>query len=139
MAAGTHPPWSPASFQPTAGTPPPWSPPSLRPSVERPFLVKLLNNRIKKCRGCGREFSRKANGALPDPPLNLVISHEERQPYTDANNTPQLGKLQNVYYHPSLTCIRQHNPTFTGCQLRVEDVDLTPAHKTLLQSLGCMV
>ena len=51
-----------------------------------PFLVKLLNNRIKKCRGCNREFSRKVDGSPPDPPLNLVICHEERRPYHDAAN-----------------------------------------------------
>jgi len=37
-------------------------------SESKPFVVKFLNNRIKKCRGCDREFSRKVDGSLPDPP-----------------------------------------------------------------------
>ena len=42
------------------------------PGFTNPFIVKFLNNRIKKCRGCNQEFSRKVDGSPPDPPLNLV-------------------------------------------------------------------
>ena len=57
------------------------------------FIVKLLNNRIKKCRGCNREFSRKVDRSPPDPPLNLVICHEERRPFRDASNAARLSRL----------------------------------------------
>lgn len=42
-------------------------------SATSPFIVKLLKNRIKKCRGCNRDFTRKVDGSPPDPPMNLVI------------------------------------------------------------------
>jgi len=37
------------------------------------YVVKLLNNCIKKCRGCGAAFLRKVDGSPPEPPNNLVI------------------------------------------------------------------
>ena len=46
-------------------------------SESKAFVVKLLNNQIKKCRGCNGEFSRKVDGSLPDPPLNVVVCHED--------------------------------------------------------------
>ncbi len=61
-----------------------------------PYVVKLLNNRIKKCRGCGSLFSRRADGSVPDPPNNLVIAREERRPF---DNITRMSRLQNVYYH----------------------------------------
>ena len=140
---------SSSSLGPTFGfpsattTPPPWSP-TFQPlqsstrltGQERPFLVKLLNNRIKKCRGCGREFARKVDGSPPDPPLDLIIGHEERWHFTDAQNTPRLGKLQNVYYHPCVACVRVHNADFHGSELKVPaDVQVLAAHKKYLSIL----
>ena len=77
-------------------------------------MVKFLNNRIKKCYGCSSEFTRKVDGSLPDPPLNLVISHEERREFRDASNALRLGNNQNVYYHPNVSCIRRRNASFVG-------------------------
>ena len=79
-----------------------------------PFLIKLLNNRIKKCRGYNREFSRKVDGSPsdPPPPLNFIICHEERKPYRDASNPTRLSRPQNVYYHANLSCIRSNYPSF---------------------------
>jgi hypothetical protein len=104
-----------------------------------PFLVKLLKNRIKKCKGCNRNFSRKVDGSPPDPPLNLVVSHEERHPFTDAQNVRRVSRPQNTYYHASLSCIRASNPSFVGCQLQVPaDVKLSSVHKKYLREyFGC--
>ena len=62
--------------------PVPWSHPSSM-DEQLPYVVKLLNNRIKKCRGCGSLFARKADRSVPDPPNDLIIVHEE---LTDASN-----------------------------------------------------
>ena len=51
------------------------------------YVVKLLNNRIKKCRGCDSLFSGKADGSISDPPNYLLIAHEERRPFADATIT----------------------------------------------------
>jgi hypothetical protein len=114
-------------------TPPsPWSCPS--PINEQlPYVVKLLNNRIKKCRGCGSLFARKADGSVPDPPNDLVVAHEERQPFADANNKTRLSRPQNVYYHPNVACIRRHNASFLGPEIQVSaDTTLLDLHKKYL-------
>ncbi len=84
-----------------------------------PYVVKLLNNRIKKCRGCGFLFSRRADGSVPDPPNNLVIAREERRPFADASNITRISRLQNVYYHPNVACIRRQNASFMGSEIQV--------------------
>jgi hypothetical protein len=101
--------------------------------------VKILNNRIKKCRGCNRTFARKVDGSLLDPPLNLVIAHEERRPFTDTQNVKRLSRPQNVYFHTNVSCIQASNPAFTSDQLVVPaDVELTSVHKKYLhEHFGC--
>ena len=97
------------------------------------YVIKLLNNRIKKCRGCGGNFIRKTDGSLPDPPMNLTVSRMERRSYTDSNNVTKLSKKQNVYYHPTLSCIKKVNANFDSSQL-VKDPALTlsDVHATYL-------
>ena len=92
--------------------------------------VKLLNNRIKKCRGCNTEFARKVDGSLPDPPLSVVVCHEE--------NITIFSRPQNVYY-ANLSCIRMVNPTFSPHHLQVPaDTELSEAHKNYLcEHIGC--
>lgn len=108
-------------------------------SESKPFVVKLLNNRIKKCRGCNREFSRKVDGSLPDPPLNVVVCHEERRPFRDSSNVTRLSRPQNVYYHANLSCIRANNPHFLPFHLHIPpDSELSDAHKKYLREhIGC--
>ena len=108
-------------------------------AATNPFIVKLLNNRIKKCRGCNREFSRKVDGSPPDPPLNLVICHEERRPFCGASNATRLSRPQNVYYHANLACVRANNPTFVGREVQIPtDIELSGAHKKYLREhFGC--
>jgi len=108
-------------------------------SESKPFVVKLLNNRIKKCRGCNREFSRKVDGSLPDPPLNVVVCHEERRPFRDSSNVTRLSRPQNVYYHANLSCIRANNPHFLPFHLHIPpDSELSDAHKKYLREhTGC--
>ena len=108
---------------------------------QKPILVKLLNNRIKKCRGCNKKFSRKVDGSPPDPPLNLVVAHEERSPFTDTQNVTRVSRPQNVYYHSSLSCIQANNPSFICSQLQIPtDIELSPVHKKYLREhFGCEV
>ena len=87
------------------------------------YVIKLLNNRIKKCRGCGGNFIRKTDESLPDPPMNLTVSRMERS-YTDSHNVTKLSTKQNVYYHPNLSCIKKVNINFNSSQL-LKDPALT--------------
>lgn len=121
-----YPPPSPTSFTS------PSNPASLYKNRVQ-YVIKRLNNRIKKCRGCGGQFSRKANGSLPDPPMDLVISHEEQRQYRDKNNKICVGKPQNVYYHSNISCIRRENAAFFGPELVLAaDVTLLDSHKQYL-------
>ena len=98
-----------------------------------PFLVKLKKNRIKKCRGCNREFSRKVDGCPPDPPLNLVICHEERRPYRDA---PKLST--ECLHHANHSCIRSNHPSFAVHEVQIPTVvELSSARKYLRKHFGC--
>lgn len=78
--------------------------------------MKLLNNRIKKCRGCNKDFCRKLDGSPPDPPLDMII---ERRPFSDSQNVKRLSRPQNVYYHSNLACIRANHPRFVGNELQI--------------------
>ena len=114
-----------------------WSAPSFSPRLQepeqRPYIVKLLNNRIRKCRGCGAVFSRKVDGSPPDPPHNLVIAHEERRPFSDAHNVTRMSRPQNVYYHPNVSCIRRQNPSFVTTEIQVSaDLMLLPLYEKYL-------
>jgi hypothetical protein len=98
-----------------------------------PYVVKLLNNRIKKCRGCGSLFSRKADGSVLDPPNDLVVAREERRPFSDSNNVTRLSRLQNVYYHSNVACIRRQNASFVGPEIQVSaEITLLDAHNKYL-------
>ena len=99
----------------------------------KPFFVKLLNNRIKKCRGCNKDFCRKLDGSPPDPPLDMIIAHEERRPFSDSQNVKRLSRPQNVYYHSNLACIRANHPRFVGNELQIPAaVNLAAVHKKYL-------
>ena len=65
--------------------------------------------------------------------MDLVISHEEQRQYRDVNNKICVGKPQNVYYHPNISCIRRENAAFCGPEVVVAaDVTLLDSHKQYL-------
>ena len=102
--------------------------------VCRAYVVKLLNNRIKKCHGCGAAFSRKVDGSTLEPPNNLVICHEEQRPFSDVQNVTCMSRPQNVYYHPNVSCIRHQNPSFVASEIQVPaDHELQPLHERYLE------
>lgn len=107
-------------------------------SDQKPYVIKILNKRIKKCRGCGSFFSRKGDGSNLDPPNDLVVAHEERRAFTDATNISRLSRPQNVYYHPNCACIRRLNASFVGPEIQVpHDISLLYNHtKYLIEHFG---
>ena len=94
------------------------------------YVVKLLNNCIKKCRGCRAAFSWKVDGSLPEPPNNLVLCHEEQRPFSEAKNVIHVWIDLNVYYHPIhnyVSCIQRQNPSFVASEIQVSaDLELLP-------------
>ena len=78
-----------------------------------PFVLVMLNNRIKKCCGCDTLF-RDSNGFAPQ----YILGHPERDWYP-LDGKWLLGKLQNKYYHIRRSCIIHH------CALYVFPEDMT--------------
>ena len=78
----------------------------------QPFVLVMLNNRIKKCSGCTMLF-RDSNGFAPD----YILCHQERDWYPQDGKW-LLGKLQNKYYHLKKSCIIQR------CQLYIFPADM---------------
>ncbi len=99
------------------------------------FDVVFLGNRVKKCYGCGKEFARRANGTVLDPPHDLVIRHADHREYFCGGEKKTTKRKQNTYFHPCTACIKSKCPNFTADQLSVATVSdrLTPVHLSYLQ------
>lgn len=95
---------------------------------------KSDNKRIKKCIGCGSQFTRKMYGSLPDPPNDLDISREERRPFKDVHNEQRLSRLQNVHSHATIGCIKRLNSLLSVSDLQIpDDLELLHVHHKYLQ------
>jgi hypothetical protein len=106
-------------------------------SVDAPFLVVFLNNRIKKCYGCAREFSRKCDGGILGPPNDIVVLHEAYREYYRSGKKLSSPRPQNTYFHPSVSCIRAKYPSFVPQCLNIDGVreKLLPVHLKYLNAL----
>lgn len=94
-----------------------------RTSPSEPFLVKLLNGRIKICAGCKGPHLKNTNNRVLSPPYDICISHKETQVFINPHTGLESSKLGNAYYHVNLTCIRKKHPKFSSDQLECpEDV-----------------
>ena len=69
---------------------------------DKPFYITKLNNRIKKCSGCGHLF-REVGTVSPD----FVLGHLERDWYPAEGSQWKLGSYQNKYYHIKPGCVQQ--------------------------------
>ena len=112
------------------------------PSSE-PFLVKLLNGRMKICAGCKGPHLKNTNNRVLSPPYDICICHKETQGFINPQTGLESSKLGNAYYHVNLTCIQKKHPNFSPDQLVCpEDVQelLNEAHVLLLkEALGYTV
>ena len=105
------------------------------PPNNNPFFVRFIEGNIRMCQGC-RSSLRYSNGLVPLPPFNLCIGRAEQRSYRDSAGvlrTPQ--KMQNVYYHLSIACVKSVCTNFSPSSLQIpSDVlkMLLPAHKEIL-------
>ncbi len=67
---------------------------------DKPFFIMQLNNRIKKCCGCGQLFRDTGSDS------QYILGHQERDWYP-SDNKWNVGSLQNKYYHIKKICILQ--------------------------------
>lgn len=79
-----------------------YSPKPATVKSEKPFYIAKLNNRIKKCSGCGLLFRNMTD---PVGPPEFILGHLERDWYPAENLLWKLGSYQNKYYHMKVSCI----------------------------------
>ena len=101
-----------------------------------PFLLMLINNRIKRCVGCSFEF-RDPRGP---PSLGLVLQHKEKGIYFK-DGMQKISAEQNRYYHPNFQCIQSRHPSFRPSLIHLPmDLCLTNDQKLFLeQGIGWQI
>ena len=104
--------------------------------VSEPFLIKMLNRRIKVCAGCKGQHFKNADDGLLSPPHDICLGHRESLSFINPRTGTECSKLGNAYYHFNLDCIRRKHPSFTAAQVEcppeVQEV-LTEVHYDFLQ------
>jgi len=112
-------------------------------STSEPFLVKLLNGRIKICAGCKGPHLKNTNNRVLSRPYDICISHSETQVFVNPHTGLECSKPGNGYYHVNLSCIQKKHPNFSPNQLVCQENVwklLNEAHFLLLkETLGYTV
>ena len=85
--------------------------------ISEPFLIKMLNRRIKVCAGCKGQHFKNADNGLLSPPHDICLGHKESLSFINPRTGKECSKLGNAYYHINLDCIRKKHPSFTAAQV----------------------
>lgn len=91
------------------------------PPCNEPFMIKLLNGRIKVCAGCKGSHMKDADNGLLPPPHDICIGHSEPLTFINPRTGLECSKTGNAYYHVSLACIIKKHPDFTPAQIVCSD------------------
>lgn len=109
-----------ASINPHMAVPPgfPLPPkPPLPHTPNRYFLAKLKGN-IARCNGCEALFDKSSQANID---AVAVIGRNERDwfpfVFADSSKCWRMGRSQNHYYHPKVSCLRSRNPNFKTSDL----------------------
>ena len=82
--------------------------------VGHPFVLKKLNNRIKKCQGCRQNFRKPII-----EPEDLVVAHKDKYSYYSTKFQKQMITQDVRHYHASFKCIKALHPNFHPSSLVV--------------------
>ena len=98
------------------------------------YFIVFLNNRIKKCYGCGQLFNKALDGTVLPPPSDICILHKDIREFIKNGKTCKSPHPQNTYYHPSIACITKKNKNFETKFLNAQHTnhELLPIHKQFL-------
>ena len=149
----THPAWQAASPQlqvPLQDQSMSWPTYSMTPCVRHqcmpsvtvgcaPFNLVFIKGNIAICSGCRQRFLKKVNGAVADPPDDIVIQHMEERSFKSPTTGLPTSKRGNAYYHVNLPCLRTNWPHFVGQHINIDPMvksQLRMEHKTML--LNCL-
>ena len=105
------------------------------PRFPNPPLVTQSFFNITICHGCPYNINSKDL----TPPNDLLIKLKAVRPYMDARTRFWVDKVANVYFHLSLPCLQNFDPT-----LKIEDISMTnemfcqigAAHVQHLRNIG---
>jgi hypothetical protein len=110
-------------------------------SGQSPYRYELviLNNRVKKCYGCGQDFAV----CYRQDPKNVIVRHYDKR----VKGKDQQGNLtytqdfQAMYYHLNPSHVLRKNPVFNGVVAVPKEfwVRLSDAAKGIVQSSGLQV
>ena len=95
----------------------------------KPFYITNLNNRIKKCSGCGHLF-REVGTVTPD----FVLGHLERDWYPAEGSQWKIGSYQNKYYHIKPGCVQQRCSSYRFPE-DIKDIQIGSNIPTLLKQV----
>ena len=103
-------------------------------STAQMFHVTFLAGLIKKCYGCGQEFS----GRQRVSPNDLILKSFENRIYTSPRSkmVKKSSNLQNTYYHLNTDCVRKRHPNFEMKHVLVHEEikeSLTKKHCNVLR------
>ena len=104
---------------------------------QQPFHLTFIAGLIKKCYGCGQEFSSHNRKSSNDVILKRFDYREYINPLTKLKN--ESVSLPNTYYHLNADCARKVVPTFEMTNIIIHDEikkSLSPEHITVLNNLN---
>ena len=101
----------------------------------QPFSVTFRHGLIRRCRGCGKEFSPKTK----EPPNDLILKKQDFKEYPKDGLWYRSKDLANTYYHFNMECVRKNFPhTEARDFILYEDVkdSLSSEHVAKLHKIG---
>ena len=85
--------------------------------TSHPFTFKFMTSRISKCQGCKGSL-KTAEGTLPQPPDDLIVSRMECRPFVAPDGTVKVpSKLSAVHYHFKMECLSAASLSFQNGML----------------------
>ena len=75
-------------------------------------VTLAILSRISKCQGCKGSL-KTAEGTLPQPPDDLIVSRMECRPFVAPDGTVKVpSKPSAVHYHFKMECLSAASPSF---------------------------
>lgn len=97
------------------------------------FHVTFLAGLVRKCYGCGQEFSQRNR----TPPHDIILKTYDYRQYVSPKSKTQKRtvNMQNAYFHLNVDCVRRRYPNFELEHIIIHNEisqQLTDGHKEVL-------
>ena len=103
-------------------------------SGDQLFHITFLAGLVRKCYGCGQEFTQRNR----NPPHDVILKSFENREYISPKSKVknQTCHKQNAYYHLNTDCVRKRHPRFEKNHIIVNQEiqdQLTDGHRNVLR------